>query len=92
VRRRDAGRPPRAHPPRARARHRGGGGQRRVPRRRFAARLPHRPRAVRIPGSTALSRGDVAQLEWPAGAQHHFGPDGARRVPAGSPSGETMLA
>jgi len=58
----------------------------------IACRIGRTPLAVRIAGSTALSRGDVAQLEWPAGAQHHFGPDGARRVPAGSPSGETMLA
>ena len=36
--------------------------------------------------------GDAAGLEWPAGAQHCFGPDGARRAPAGSMPGETMLA
>jgi len=57
-----------------------------------ACRIGRTPLAVRIAGSTALSRGENAQLEWSAGAQHYFGPDGARRTPAGSPSGETMLA
>jgi sn-glycerol 3-phosphate transport system ATP-binding protein len=57
-----------------------------------ACRIGRTPIAVRVAGSTALMRGDTARLEWPAGAQHQFGPDGARRAPAGSPSGETMLA
>ena len=57
-----------------------------------ACRVGRTAIAVRVAGSTALRKGDAAGLEWPAGAQHHFGPDGARRVPAGSMPGETMLA
>ena len=47
---------------------------------------------MRIAGSTALARGDDVSLEWSGGAQHHFGPDGARTAPAGRTPGETMLA
>jgi sn-glycerol 3-phosphate transport system ATP-binding protein len=57
-----------------------------------ACRIGRTPVAVRVEGSTALRKGDTAGLEWPAGAQHHVGPDGARRAPADSMPGETMLA
>ncbi len=58
----------------------------------IACRVGKAPVAVRVPGSTALRAGDATSLEWSRGAQHFFGPDGARRVPSDSPSGETMLA
>jgi len=48
--------------------------------------------AMRVAGSTALARGDAVSLEWSGGAQHFFGPDGARVAPAGRMPGETMLA
>jgi len=57
-----------------------------------ACRVGRAPVAVRIAGSTALARGDDVSLEWSGGAQHHFGPDGARIAPAGRTPGETMLA
>ena len=47
---------------------------------------------MRVAGSTALARGDAVSLEWSGGAQHFFGPDGARVAPAGRMPGETMLA
>jgi sn-glycerol 3-phosphate transport system ATP-binding protein len=57
-----------------------------------ACRIGRSPVAVRIAGNTALGRGDRADLEWSGGAQHFFGPDGARHAPAGRMPGETMLA
>ncbi|CAG1009705.1 sulfate transport system ATP-binding protein [Burkholderiales bacterium] len=57
-----------------------------------ACRVGGTPVAVRVAGSTALSRGDAASLEWASGAQHYFGADGVRRALAGQPPGETMLA
>jgi sn-glycerol 3-phosphate transport system ATP-binding protein len=58
----------------------------------IACRIGATPLAVRVAGSTALARGDTASLEWPGGAQHFFGADGARRAPADRISGQTMLA
>ena len=58
----------------------------------IACRVGDAPIAVRVAGSTALRRGDAATLAWAGGAQHFFGPDGARHAPAGRTSGETMLA
>ena len=58
----------------------------------LACRAGRSALAVRVAGSTALARGDSVSLEWPGGAQHYFGPDGARAAPAGRTSGETMLA
>ena len=57
-----------------------------------ACRVGRTPVAVRIAGSVALARGDATALEWSAGAQHYFGPDGVRHAPVGSMPGETMLA
>ena len=58
----------------------------------IACRVGRAPVAVRLAGATALARGDTAMLEWSAGAQHFFGPDGARHAPADRMPGETMLA
>ena len=58
----------------------------------LACRVGRSPVAVRIAGSTALARGDACTLQWSGGAQHHFGPDGARRAPVGRMPGETLLA
>ena len=57
-----------------------------------ACRVGRTPVAVRVAGSVALARGDATALEWSAGAQHYFGPDGVRHAPVGSMPGETMLA
>jgi sn-glycerol 3-phosphate transport system ATP-binding protein len=57
-----------------------------------ACRVGRTPVAVRVAGSVALARGDAASLEWSAGAQHYFGPDGVRHAPVESMPGETMLA
>ena len=58
----------------------------------IACRVGETPVAVRVAGSTGLRAGDITTLQWAGGAQHYFGPDGARREPAGRSSGETMLA
>ncbi|MEO8487660.1 MAG: ABC transporter ATP-binding protein [Betaproteobacteria bacterium] len=58
----------------------------------IACRIGRTQVAVRVPGSTGLARGDVAWLEWAPGAQHYFGPDGARHAPSDRATGETMLA
>jgi len=57
-----------------------------------ACRVGRTPVAVRVAGSTTLRQGDSTALEWSAGAQHYFGPDGVRHAPAGIMPGETMLA
>ncbi|MFO1283012.1 MAG: ABC transporter ATP-binding protein [Burkholderiales bacterium] len=48
--------------------------------------------AVRVAGRVALAPGDATALEWSAGAQHEFTPEGARREPSAFPSGETAVA
>ncbi|MCC6193047.1 MAG: ABC transporter ATP-binding protein [Burkholderiales bacterium] len=45
----------------------------------LTCRLGGQALAVRTQGSVGLSAGDAAWLTWPAGAQHYFGQDGARR-------------
>jgi sn-glycerol 3-phosphate transport system ATP-binding protein len=48
--------------------------------------------AVRAPGSTALTAGDVTGLAWAPGAQHYFGADGVRHAHHARHEAATQLA
>jgi hypothetical protein len=47
---------------------------------------------VRVAGSIALARGDVAWLSWAPGAQHLFDRDGTRRTESFDDEPATLLA